>query len=124
MLEHQQDELLSRRAFLRRQAVYTTVALGIVLGSLLVGMLGYHGLEGMPWIDAFLNAAMLLGGMGQVGELRTAAGKIFAGAYALYCGVVLLVVLGVLFTPLIHRFLHRFHLELDDGDKPKRGTKS
>jgi sterol desaturase/sphingolipid hydroxylase (fatty acid hydroxylase superfamily) len=124
MLEHRQDELLSRRAFLRRQAVYTAVAFGIVLGSLLAGMVGYHGLEGMSWIDAFLNAAMLLGGMGQVGELHTAAGKIFAGAYALYCGVVLLVVLGVLFTPLIHRFLHRFHLELDDGDKPRRGRKS
>ncbi len=117
MFEHRRQGLLSRAAFLRRQAKYAGVALGIVGGSLVIGMLGYHGLEGMAWIDAFVNAAMLLGGMGPVGELHTEAGKLFAGFYALYCGVVLLLSLGVLFAPAIHRLIHRFHLELDSEDE-------
>jgi hypothetical protein len=86
-----------------------------------VGILGYHVLEGLAWIDALLNAAMILGGMGPVDEVHTAAGKIFAAFYALYSGLIVLVVAGVLFAPLLHRFLHRFHLELsDDKDKPRR----
>ncbi len=117
MFEHRRHRLLSRPAFLRRQAQYAAVALGIVGGSLVIGMLGYHALEGMAWIDAFVNAAMLLGGMGPVGELHTEAGKLFAGFYALYCGVVLLVSLGVLFAPVIHRLMHRFHLELESEDE-------
>jgi len=120
MFEHRSHRLLSRRAFLRRQAFYAAVSLGIVGGSLLVGMLGYHSLEGMPWIDAFVNAAMLLGGMGPVGELHTYGGKLFAGFYALYCGVVLLLSLGVFFAPVVHRLIHRFHLELDDEDHPSK----
>lgn len=117
MFEHRSHRLLSRRDFLRRQAFYAAVSLGIVGGSLLVGMLGYHGFEGMPWIDAFVNAAMLLGGMGPVGELHTYGGKLFAGCYALYCGVVLLLSLGVFFAPVVHRLIHRFHLELDEQEQ-------
>ncbi len=116
MFEHRSRQLLSRPAFLRRQAHYAVLALGIIGASLLVGMLGYHELEGLAWIDAFVNAAMLLGGMGPIGELHTDAGKFFAGFYALYCGVVLLLSLGVLFAPVIHRLLHRFHLELEEQD--------
>ena len=116
MFEHRSHRLLPRPAFLRRQAHYAAVALGIIGGSLLVGMLGYRELEGMAWIDAFVNAAMLLGGMGPVGELHTYAGKLFAGVYALYCGVVLLLSLGVLFAPVIHRLIHRFHLELGEQE--------
>ena len=79
--------------------------------SLVVGMWGYWYFEGLTWLDAFLNAAMLLGGMGPLESPRTTGGKIFAGGYALYSGMVVLVAAGVLLAPVLHRFLHRFHLE-------------
>jgi len=94
---------------------YTIIALGIDLGSLAIGMLGYHFLEGIPWVDSLLNAAMILGGMGPVNELHTTAGKLFASFYALYSGVIFVVVASVLFVPVVHRFLHRFHLEADNS---------
>jgi hypothetical protein len=88
------------------------IAFGLVVLSLFVGMLGYHALEGMEWIDAFVNASMILSGMGPVGELHTRAGKVFAGLYALYSGFALLTIAAVLLAPVIHRFLHRFHIEM------------
>ncbi len=118
MYEHHKKPLLSRSAFLRRMLVHIGVAALIALGSLGIGIAGYHFLEGLTWIDALLNASMLLGGMGPVNELRTTMGKIFASLYALYSGIIFLVVAGVLFAPLFHRFLHRFHLELSDEDRP------
>lgn len=78
--------------------------------SLLAGAFGYHRLEGLPWIDAFLNAAMILGGMGPVASLATDAGKIFATVYALYSGLVLLLSAGIIMAPAVHRVLHRFHM--------------
>ncbi len=74
-------------------------------------MLGYHGFEGMPWLDAFLNASMILGGMGPVDVLKTEGGKLFAGFYALFSGIVVLAVAGILFSPIVHRILHKFHFE-------------
>ena len=79
--------------------------------SLAAGMIGYHGLERLSWLDSFLNAAMLLGGMGPVAVPVTPSGKIFAGLYALYCGLVVLIVAGIILAPVAHRILHRFHLE-------------
>jgi hypothetical protein len=76
-------------------------------------------LDGQDWVDALLNASMILGGMGPVGELHTVAGKLFAAFYALYSGMVFLIVAGVLFVPVFHRFLHRFHLEMTDLAKRK-----
>jgi len=116
MFEHRHEELLPRSQFMRRQIQFTLVATGIIIGSLAIGMLGYHLLEGLPWIDAFLNAAMLMGGMGPLAPLTTDAGKLFAGLYALYCGLVLLISVGILAAPIFHRFLHHFHLEMDDKD--------
>ena len=113
MFEHRRDQLLPRSVFLRRWARYAGIALAIAVGSLLIGILGYHFLEGLGWVDSLVNAAMILGGMGPVNELHTTAGKIFAAFYALYSGIVFLVVAGVLFAPLIHRFLHHFHLEVE-----------
>ncbi len=84
-------------------------------------MVGYRQFEGMPWIDAFLNAAMLMGGMGPIGELHTFSGKLFAGLYALYCGLLLLVAVGIMMAPVIHRFLHRFHIEAEKN-KSRKGT--
>lgn len=115
MFEHRRQPLLSPREFLVRQLIYLLVAIGIIAGSLLLGILGYHFFEGLAWIDALVNAAMLLGGMGPVNELHTTAGKLFASFYALYAGIVFLVSVGVILAPLYHRFLHRFHLEIEDA---------
>jgi hypothetical protein len=110
MFEPRKEPLLSRALFLRRLLKYGAVSCGLALLSLILGILGYWYFEGMPWIDAFVNAAMLLGGMGPVGELHTQAGKLFAGAYALYCGLVVIISMGILLAPMFHRFLHKFHL--------------
>ena len=111
MLERRHEALLPRSAFFRRLSKYALISFGFIVVSLAIGMLGYHQLEGMPWIDAFVNAAMLMGGMGPVGELHTDAGKLFAGTYALYCGLVVIISVGLLAAPILHRFLHYFHLE-------------
>jgi hypothetical protein len=122
MYEQRRDRLLSRAAFLRRLSRHAIVAFGVVAGSLSCGILGYHFLEDIPWIDALLNASMILGGMGPVSEIHTVAGKIFASIYALYSGLVVLVAAGILFAPIFHRFLHRFHLESeDDASSPDDG---
>lgn len=116
MFEHHTQPMLPRFAFFRRLVRHSVMALLIVLVSLAFGMVGYHSFEHLTWIDAFVNAAMILGGMGPVNELHTTIGKLFAGFYALYSGIVFLVSAGVLFAPVIHRFLHRFHLEISAAD--------
>jgi hypothetical protein len=119
MLDYERhgDKLLPRRQFVRRLAMHALFVLGVAVISLGVGILGYHYLEGLPWLDAFLNAAMILGGMGPVSPLTTPGGKLFAGLYALYSGLVLLVMAGVLLAPVVHRLLHRFHLDVaEDND--------
>lgn len=111
MYEPRIQRPISRSAFLRRMARHGGIAAATLAVSLLIGMIGYHTFESMPWLDGFLNAAMLLGGMGPVGELKTAAGKLFAGFYALYAGLVFITVTSLLGAPLFHRLLHRFHWE-------------
>jgi hypothetical protein len=112
MYEPSHEPLAPRDLFLRRLAQNTGVALLAVGGSLVVGMWGYRYFEGMRWIDAFLNAAMLLGGMGPVEtNLHTTGGKLFAGVYALYAGMVVLVAASILVAPIMHRYMHKFHLE-------------
>ena len=110
MFERSSEPLLNRRAFLLRLAGSTSVGLILVALSLLIGMLGYHSFEGLSAIDSFLNASMLLGGMGPVEQPQTGAGKLFAGIYALYCGLAVIVVSGIIFAPVVHRVLHKFHL--------------
>ncbi len=110
-LERREENLLPMKAFYVRLLKFALLSLAIVLVSLGIGMLGYMGFEGMSAVDAFLNAAMLMGGMGPVGVLRTNEGKIFAGCYALYCGFVLIVSVAIFMTPVFHRMLHHFHLE-------------
>ena len=92
------------------------MAQSLVFVSLVAGVLGYHALAHFGWVDSFLNAAMLLGGMGPVGEIPTTSGKVFAGIYALYAGLVLIAVSAVMLAPVIHRILHRFHLEEGKGN--------
>jgi len=102
---------LSRRLFARRFLLHFAAAQLLVLLSLALGMSGYMYFEGMAWRDAFVNTAMLLGGMGPIDPLKTNGGKVFAGLFALYAGLVFLVVAATLLAPLVHRVLHRFHWE-------------
>ncbi len=115
--ESQNQSLAPRAVFLRRLAHNAGFALALILGSLALGILGYHITEGLAWIDALVNAAMILGGMGPVAELHTVGGKLFASFYALYSGLVILAAAGVLIAPLFHRFLHRFHMEIEQDGK-------
>ena len=110
MYEHHKQPLASRRVFVRRLALNALVGLLLLVLSLLIGILGYHFLENLPWIDALLNASMILGGMGPVSPMKTDAGKIFASFYAIYSGVILLASVSILIAPIFHRFLHHFHL--------------
>ena len=103
--------LPSRREFARRLGKNFGVASAFVGLSLAAGMAGYHWLEGMSWLDAYANAAMILSGMGPLDPPKTAAGKLFAGTYALYSGLAVLVAAALLLTPVFHRVLHQFHLE-------------
>ncbi len=114
MYEKRREPLLTRAEFLARLVRHGGLALGILLASLAIGVLGYHFFESLAWVDALVNASMILGGMGPVNELHTTAGKLFASAYALYSGIVFLVIAGVLFAPVYHRILHRFNLEDED----------
>jgi len=116
IFEKHNEPLLSMTKFLNRMALHGAFAFGILILSLLIGLVGYHYLENLSWIDALLNACMLLGGMGPVNPIHTTAGKYFASFYALFSGMVFLVAVGVLFTPLFHRFLHHFHLGLEEED--------
>lgn len=116
MYEHKSENLLPFRKFLRRLARHVLAGLAIIAASLGLGVAGYHFLEGLPWIDALLNASMILGGMGPVDPLKTTAGKVFASGYALFSGVIFLVVVGIMIAPAAHRVLHRLHLE-----RSKRG---
>jgi hypothetical protein len=116
MYEPRHKRPLTRAKFLRRLMGHMLVGLGVISASLMVGMAGYVIFENLPWIDAFLNAAMLLGGMGPVDMPQTEAGKLFAGLYALYAGLVLIVVAALLITPVIHRVLHLLHWEESSRD--------
>src|SRR5689334_19840683 len=110
MYESHHQRLLSRAEFVRRFGLHFASATALIVGSLFLGMAGYHIFESLSWVDAFLNAAMLLGGMGPVDPPHTEAGKLFAGGYALYAGLVFLVAVSIVLAPFIHRIMHRFHV--------------
>ncbi|MGH7591725.1 MAG: hypothetical protein ACREL2_09830 [Gemmatimonadales bacterium] len=115
MYEHRRHPMLTRAQFAKRMLAHFAFSAALVAVSLFAGMWGYHHFEGLSWLDGFVNASMLLGGMGPVNELHTDAGKLFAGCYALYAGLVFLIVAGVLLAPVIHRIAHRIHL-VEQGD--------
>jgi hypothetical protein len=112
MNEQTPAPLLPRREYLARFARSLSLGLCIIAVCLGLGMIGYHCLEKLSWIDAFLNAAMILSGMGPVATLQTNAGKLFAGCYALFSGLALISIIGIIMGPVALRFLHKFHLDL------------
>lgn len=116
MYESRMHPLLSRQAFLRRMAKHGALAFGVLAASLLLGMVGYAGFEHLGLTDAFLNASMILGGMGPVDLPKTEAGKLFAGTYALFSGLVFLGAASIVIAPLAHRMLHRFHWDVPSGE--------
>jgi hypothetical protein len=115
VFEHRTEPLLSRRLFVRRVVQYALTAGTLIAGALALGVIGYHVTERLSWLDALLNASMILGGMGPVDPIRTTAGKLFASFYSLFSGVLFLAAVSVLIAPVAHRMLHRLHLEARDG---------
>jgi hypothetical protein len=113
MYERKSHRPIPRTHFVRRVLLHAAAAFALLLVSLMLGMVGYQYFEQLPWRDAFLNAAMLMGGMGPVDAPQTDGGKLFAGLYALYAGLIFLVAAGVVFTPIMHRVMHKFHWEED-----------
>lgn len=109
--EHSSQPVLELPQFIRRIFAHVGIAAGLVAASLAIGVAGYHFLAGLSWIDAFVNASMILGGMGPVAEIPGEPGKIFAALYALYSGIAFLAVSAVLIAPFAHRLLHRLHLD-------------
>jgi sterol desaturase/sphingolipid hydroxylase (fatty acid hydroxylase superfamily) len=114
MFEHKKKTLLSRRLFYRRVLLHTSVSILAILLALGVGVLGYHVLGELNWVDSILNAAMILGGMGPVNTLDSNAAKLFSAAYALFSGLFFIGVAALLIAPFAHRLLHRFHLDSQD----------
>ncbi len=110
MNSNSQHNLIPIRRFLKRLTFNALIGMTIIAASLFLGMLGYRHFENFSWVDAYENAAMILSGMGPVTELKTDSGKIFAGSYALFSGIIFLGVIALILAPVIHRLLHRFHV--------------
>jgi hypothetical protein len=116
MYESRHQPLLHRTHFLRRVLGHAAVVACLIALSIALGMTGYIGLERLSWTDAFLETAMLLGGMGPIHAPQTEAGKLFAGLFALYAGIVFIATAALLLAPVVHRLLHHFHWERSRGD--------
>ncbi len=115
--EHKKHPLLSRRRFARRLLRHVVISVVAVVLSLGIGMWGYMHYEHLGWRDAFLNSAMLLGGMGPVDMPRTDHGKLFAGLFALFSGFFVLIVAGIVMAPVVHRLMHHFHLVDEESSR-------
>lgn len=113
--ERRNEKLAPRSVFVKRQIISLAIGLTILGCALFIGIAGYHWIAGIDWIDSLLEASMILGGMGPVNPLKTSAAKVFASIYALFSGVVFIALMGIILSPLVHRMLHKFHL--DDKDE-------
>jgi hypothetical protein len=112
--EQRHQRVISRRRFAVRMLRAIGLWSALTFFGLGIGMAGYAIFEGMPFTDAYVNAAMILSGMGPMGELKTTAGKIFAGSYAIFSGLIIVVATGLVLAPIFHRVLHRFHMEIGE----------
>jgi hypothetical protein len=117
MFERRHEPLAPPHVFRRRVSTNLAIGIGLVILSLGAGMAGYICIEGLAPMDAFLNAAMLLSGMGPLYSPVTDSGKLFAGVYAIYCGFAVLVIAAIIFAPMVHRLMHHFHLVEDETPK-------
>ena len=116
--EHSRQPLAPVHVFRRRMLRSGIVAAVVITVSLAIGVAGYHWIAGIPsWVDCIYNASMILGGMGPVAEMHGDAAKLFASAYAIFSGVVLLASVGLLLSPALHRLMHHFHVETDEDQK-------
>ena len=118
--ERRHQPLAPSHVFRRRMLGSFGLAVAVIGGSLLVGIVGYHYCGGLGWLDSLVNASMILGGMGPVDPITRTGGKWFESAYALYSGIALLTSVGLIFAPAVHRLLHAFHVEVGDQEKPPR----
>ncbi len=114
MFEHQHVKLAPFSVFVRRLLLYLGISGLMVVVALAIGIAGYHWLAGLGWVDSLLNAAMILGGMGPMDRIDSTRGKVFAAGYALFSGLVFIILMGTTLAPILHRLLHKFHL--DDSD--------
>lgn len=114
MFESRTDPLAPRFVFVRRMIKFATMGGGVCGVALGIGILGYHFIAKFNWIDSLLNASMILGGMGPMGDLPSDAAKVFASFYALFSGLVFISVMGIVLAPAAHRALHLFHLDEED----------
>ena len=117
MFERKHQKIAPAPVFIKRLFLFIGIAILLILFALIIGIVGYHWIAGFGWVDSLLNAAMILGGMGQVNLLIGTTAKIFASAYALFSGLVFIAVMGIVFSPIVHRMLHKFHI--DDQDLQK-----
>jgi hypothetical protein len=118
--ERKHQPLAPAHVFRRRMLGSLALAVAVIGGSLAIGILGYHYYGGLAWLDALVNASMILGGMGPVDPMTRPAGKWFASAYALYSGIALLTSVGLIFAPAVHRFLHAFNIDAEENQPPSR----
>lgn len=116
MFESRTEPLATRHRFLRRMVTYFSFAFGVAALALSIGIVGYHYIAGFSWVDSLLNASMILGGMGPVGDLPDDAAKVFASFYALFSGLAFVSIMGIVLAPVAHRALHHFHLDEKDLD--------
>ena len=115
--ERRQDQLAPRSIFIKRIVATLVVALALIAVALMIGIAGYHYIAGFNWVDSLLEASMILGGMGPVNQLPNDAAKIFASIYALFSGLILIALMGIILSPVIHRVMHKFHVDEKDVEK-------
>lgn len=120
MFERKNEKLVPLPRFARRMALSLLFTLVVLFVALSIGVLGYHGFVGLSWVDAILNASMILTGMGPVAPMTTRGAKLFASGYALFSGIIFLSSVGVFLAPLFHRILHRFHLDNEEQGEGKK----
>ena len=109
--ENNTQKLVPFRVFAGRLAKHVALACFVSAVALLIGIAGYHWVAGLDWVDSLLEASMILGGMGPVNPIETTSAKLFASGYALFSGLVLIGIMGIVLTPVVHRVLHKFHVE-------------